>query len=49
MDVVGEDARTGRREAAGAGQGDDLTGTSTAVPGVERGPTPVVAHACGTR
>ena len=27
----------------------DLAGMSTAVLGVERAPTPVVAHACGTR
>jgi len=49
MDVVGEDARTGRREAACAGWAATPSGMSTAVLGVERAPTPVVAHACGTR
>src|SRR5262249_21608940 len=41
-------AGTGRWEAAGAGRARHLARESTAVPGVERAPTPVVSCRCGT-
>ena len=40
--------RAGRWEAAGAGRGVRPAGKSTAVPGVQEAPTPVVSRACGT-
>src|ERR1035437_8519313 len=40
---------TGRGRAAGAGEGHGFAGGGTPVPRGERAPTPVAAHACGTR
>jgi hypothetical protein len=41
-------AGTGRWEAAGAGRARHPAGESTAVPGVEGAPTPVVSRRCET-